>query len=452
MSSEEANVTEAPISADDNEQSLAYAWSVTAILMIAYTFSFLDREILYLLVEPIKAAFDLTEFEMGLLMGPAFGIFYTVMGVPLGWAADKFNRTHIITIGVSAWSALTAACGLAGSFIQLFIARIGVGVGEATLTPSAVSLISDYFPKNKLPFAMSIYSLGVFVGSGLAMMGGAYVLSLIEGQVFNWPIVGELDYWQAAFIMVGAPGLLLAALIFCLKEPKRKEMAKDESGKDKAASMKEAFKYIWTNKKLFLNFFVGGSIIATIGYHTAWYPELFVRTWGWTKLEAGQAIGMSSIFGGTAGLVLGGMYMSRMTDQGKKHIALSLALASALCIGLPTIFMPLMPNGMLAAGLMIASKFFVGIPLITGTTAIRMSVPNQMRGQFTAIYFVFVGLFATSLGPVIPGFFTTYVFNENLEMLKYSLAISAALVVPIGTFLIWNARKEYIKVVYADEE
>lgn len=437
---------------DGNEKSLAYAWTVTAILMVAYTFSFLDREILYLLVEPIKAAFDLTEFQMGLLMGPAFGIFYTVLGVPLGWAADKFNRTHIITIGISLWSALTAICGLAGSFTQLFIARIGVGVGEATLTPSAVSLLSDYFPKNKLPFAMSIYSMGVFVGSGLAMMGGSYVLSLIEGDTFDWPIVGELDYWQAAFIMVGAPGLLLAVAIFCLREPKRTEMAKDAKGQVQVPSMIESFKYIWTNKKLFLNFFLGGSIIATIGYHTAWYPELFVRTWGWTKLEAGQAIGMSSIFGGTAGLVLGGMFMSHMTSKGKKHIALSLALASALCIGLPTIFMPLMPNGILAAGLMIVSKFFVGIPLITGTTAIRMSVPNQMRGQFTAIYFVFVGLFATSLGPVIPGFFTTYVFGEDLSMLKYSLAISAALVVPIGTYLIWNARKEYIKVVYADDQ
>ena len=451
MSSEDKAANDVGDLAEENENSLAYAWLVTAILMVAYTFSFLDREILYLLVEPIKAAFNLNEFEMGLLMGPAFGIFYTVMGVPLGWAADKFNRTHIITIGVSLWSALTAACGLAGSFIQLFVARIGVGVGEATLTPSAVSLISDYFPKNKLPMAMSIYSLGVFVGSGLAMMGGAYVLSLIEGMTFNWPLVGQIDYWQAAFIMVGLPGLLLAALIFCLREPRRKEMAKDASGQDQAASMITAFKYIWLKKKLFLNFFIGGSVIATIGYHTAWYPELFVRTWGWTRLEAGQAIGMSSIFGGTAGLVLGGWFMSYMTNKGKKEIALLLAFASALCIGLPTIFMPLMPNGTLAFLLMVLSKFFVGIPLITGTTAIRMSVPNQMRGQFTAIYFVFVGLFATSLGPVLPGFFTSFVFNENLEMLKYSLAISAALVVPVGAVLIWIASREYKKVVYQDQ-
>ncbi|MEZ5758940.1 MAG: MFS transporter [Emcibacteraceae bacterium] len=434
------------------DHSITYAWIITAMLMLCYTFSMLDREIISLLVDPIKAKFQVTDFEVGLLMGPAFGIFYTVMGIPLGWAADRYNRKNLITFGITLWSFMTAFCGLAGSFVQLFINRIGVGVGEATLTPSASSLLGDLFPKDKLPLATSVYSLGVFMGSALAMIGGGILLSHIKGVTVTWPIVGTLEYWQLTFVIVGLPGLILALIVYQIVEPKRRELALDATGKVEKVSMVSAFYYLLDHKKLFLNFFLGGSIIATIGYHSAWYPSLFMRTWGWTEQEAAFATGFPSLIGGTTGLILAGIIMSEMVKKGTKDAALKIAFISALGIGIPAVTMPLMPSGMLAVVIMIFAKLFVGIPLITGIAMIRMSAPNQMRGQFTALYFVFVGVISTSLGPVIPGFFTTYIFNEDVAMTRYSLAIAAGVVVPIGATLIWLGWQEYKKVVYTRED
>ncbi|MDG1994900.1 MAG: MFS transporter [Emcibacteraceae bacterium] len=434
------------------EHTVRYAWFITAALMLCYTFSMLDREIISLLVEPIKAEFGITDFEIGLLMGPAFSLFYTFMGIPLGWAADRYNRKNLITVGITIWSIMTAFCGLAGSFVQLFINRIGVGVGEASLTPSASSILSDLFSKEKLPLATSVYSLGVFIGSSLAMIGGGILLSQIKDVTVTWPIVGILQYWQLTFIIVGIPGLLLAILVYQIIEPRRKGLARDAQGNVEKVSLAKAFVYLWQNKKLFLNFFLGGSIIATIGYHSAWYPSLFMRTWGWSEIEAATATGLPSLIGGVTGLVVGGIIMGKMIKNGRKDAALLIAFVSALGIGIPAVAMPLMPTGIMAAVVMVFAKLFVGIPLISGIAMIRMSVPNQMRGQFTALYFVFIGIIATGLGPVIPGIFTTFLFDENTEMIRYSLAISAGIVVPIGSFLIWMGWQEYKKVVETLED
>ncbi|MBT5072798.1 MAG: MFS transporter [Kordiimonadaceae bacterium] len=447
MSNEENTNTE-----ENLEHSIEYAWGVVIVLMLCYTFSMLDREIISLMVDPIKAKFGVTDFQVGLLMGPAFGIFYTVLGIPLGWAADRYNRKQIVTYGIALWSVMTALCGFAGSYLQLFITRIGVGVGEASLTPSASSMLADLFPKDKLPLATSVYSLGVFIGSSLAMIGGGILLTQIKDVTWTLPIVGTLEYWQIAFIIVGLPGLLMALLVYQITEPKRKELALDADGNEEKVSMRNAFNYLMQNKKLFLSFFLGGSIIATIGYHSNWYPSLFMRTWGWSEQEAAFATGLPSLIGGTTGLILGGILMSWMVKNGQKDAALKIAFIAALGIGIPAVTMPLMPSGIMAAIVMIFAKLFVGIPLISGIAMIRMSVPNQMRGQFTALYFVFIGVISTSLGPVIPGFITTYVFNENIEMTRYSLAIAAAIVVPIGATLIYIGWQEYKKVVFAQED
>lgn len=439
-------------SENQSEHSIGYAWFITAVLMLCYTFSMLDREIISLLVEPIKAEFGITDFEMGLLMGPAFSLFYTVMGIPLGWAADRYTRKNLVAAGITIWSIMTAFCGLAGTFVQLFITRIGVGVGEASLTPSASSMLADLFPKDKLPLATSVYSLGVFIGSSLAMIGGGLLLSQIKDVTVTWPIVGTLEYWQLTFIIVGLPGLLVALLVYQIIEPRRKDLALDEEGNVEKVSLLNAFKHLLKNKKLFLNFFLGGSIIATIGYHSVWYPSLFIRTWGWSELEAATATGLPSLIGGVTGLIVAGIIMGKMIERGQKDAALKIAFIAALGIGIPAVAMPLMPSGILAAIVMIGAKLFVGIPLISGIAMIRMSVPNQMRGQFTALYFVFIGIVATGLGPVIPGFFTTFLFNENTEMIRYSLAISAGIVVPIGATMIWFGWQEYKKVVYAQED
>jgi MFS family permease len=433
------------------KKSYAYAWGVTVCLSLGYALSFLDRELLSLVIEPVKQSFELTDFQVSLLMGPAFAIFYTVMGIPLGWAADRYSRTRLIAIGMSLWSVMTAFCGLSANFLQIFIARIGIGVGEAALTPSAVSLLSDYFPKTKLPFALSIYSIGMFIGAGMAGVGGGYVLTLLRDVTWTVPIFGTLVFWQIGFLIAASPGVLLALIILFIREPKRKEMATDHKGNDQKASFPMAFKYMWERKKMFLCLFVGGSMVAILQYQSLWYPEHFMRSWDWTRAQAGQATGLPTIFGGISGLLLGGYYMSSQAKKGVKDIALKLAFISAIGIAIPAVLMPLMSDTALAIGGVTIIKFFVAMPLIAGTTAIRMAVPNQMRGQFTAMYFVFVGLIGANLGPVMPGFINTYIFGEAAGTLGYALAISAALTIPFSTILLWISWGEYKKHVYKDD-
>ena len=198
----------------------AYAWYVVCILTIAYMFSFLDRQILALLVEPIRADLNISDTQMSLLQGLAFGIFYTLLGIPIGRLADRRSRRSIIAIGISIWCVMTAACGLAKNFGQLFLARVGIGIGEATLNPSAYSLISDYFPREKRARPMSFYNMGVSLGAGTAMVLGGQIISWVFSQPQPvLPLVGTLFHWQVVFIMVGLPGLLIAFLMVTVREP-----------------------------------------------------------------------------------------------------------------------------------------------------------------------------------------------------------------------------------------
>jgi MFS family permease len=196
----------------------AYGWYVVCVLTLAYVVSFLDRQILALMVEPIKHDLGLTDTQMSLLMGLAFGIFYTLMGVPLGRLADRTSRRALIATGVGVWCLMTASCGLARSFGQLFVARIGVGVGEAALTPAAISMISDYFPRQKRGRAIGFYNMGVSLGAGTAMVLGGVVISYVMSAApVELPGVGELKSWQLVFMLVGLPGLAIVALMSTIR-------------------------------------------------------------------------------------------------------------------------------------------------------------------------------------------------------------------------------------------
>ena len=204
------------------QSSLAYGWLTVGLLTIAYVFSFIDRYVLGLLIEPIKADLGLTDTQIGLLLGPAFAIFYATMGLPLGWLADRKNRVKIVAVGIAVWSIATAASGLARNFTHLFIARMSIGVGEATLSPCAMSIISDSFPPEKRSRPIAVYTMALSVGAGFASLLGAGVLTWAKsGGSITLPWLGELMPWQATFFIVGLPGLILSVLFFLLREPAR---------------------------------------------------------------------------------------------------------------------------------------------------------------------------------------------------------------------------------------
>ena len=242
-----------------------YPWYVVGVLTLAYLISFLDRQILALMVGPIKADLDLTDTQISLLMGVAFSIFYIIVGIPLGRLADRKNRRNIIALGITFWSIMTAACGLAFKFSHLFLARIGVGVGEASLTPSAVSMISDYFSRKDRGRAIATYNMGVSLGTGFAMvLGGAIVTYVAKAPPVDLPIIGILKGWQYVFFLVALPGLFVAVLVMLtVREPPRTERL-ELAVTD--LSFGDVMKYLWQRKTVYLPLFLGLSVATIIGY------------------------------------------------------------------------------------------------------------------------------------------------------------------------------------------
>lgn len=438
---ERARLSAAPI-------SIRYGAYATAILMIAYTFSFLDRQILNLMVGPIEKSLGISDAQFALLTGGAFGIFYTVMGLPLGWMADRLNRKWIVSIGIACWSLMTASCGLARSFSHLMLARIGVGVGEASLSPSAYSMLSDYFDKARLPRAMSFYTCGIFIGAGLAtILGGAVVTAVEHTPLVALAAFGITRSWQVVFVLVGLPGLGLALWLSTLREPVRREQGADSAPVARASGgivtgLGElgAFlsRYPWMSVSLFL----GSALFSILGYADAWYPELFIRTWGWTAAHSGWVNGTASLTAGPLGLLFAGWCSSRLIAAGRVDACLRLTALGAIGITLPAIAMPLAPTPLSMALLLLPLKFFVGFPPVLIPSAIHMASPNRLRGQLGALFLFTVGIIGVPSGPILPALVTDYVF-KNPHDLRYALAVSTGMVGPLAFILLWVGLGQY---------
>ncbi len=226
------------------------AWYTVLVLMVMYVFSFIDRQILSMLVTPMKRDLQISDSQVGLLQGFAFALLYTVLGLPIGRLADRASRKGIIAAGVLVWSLMATACGFARTAVQLFFARVGVGVGEAALGPAAYSMITDSFPREKLGRAFSVYNMGIPLGSGVAMLVGGLVVGAVSGESnVTLPLLGEVRSWQLVFIVTGAPGLLLPLLLLSVREPARRGLLKTASN-TQTVPMKDVLRYVVSSRLL----------------------------------------------------------------------------------------------------------------------------------------------------------------------------------------------------------
>lgn len=413
--------------------SLAYAWYVVFVLLLAQAFSFLDRMIMGLLVGPIRQSFQISDTQFSLLAGLAFSLFYALMGLPLSRIADRGSRRNLIAVGITVWSFMTAMCGLAKGYWTLFIARVGVGVGEATLGPAAYSMIADYFPKHLLARALSVYMIGVTLGSGFAyMLGGAVVGYVEDMDQIMLPVIGAIEGWQLTFFIVGIPGVLVAVLMMAtVREPRRLGVVDDT-----AMPVSEVADYLWQRRQAYGGLIFGVAIFIMVVYAlNLWGPTYFIRTFGYTRPEAGWVFGLVMIGSGTAGLLIAGTVSDKLVARGVHDAYIRTILFSMIAMVPAAAALGFLTNDLLAIVFMSLAVFFSAFQGgITGG-ALQLMTPNRMRGQVMALYGLAANLIGLGLGPTAIAMTTDYVFGYDAAIGK-SIALCAVVLCPVGAIIL----------------
>lgn len=410
------------------------AWYAVGVLGLAYVFSFIDRQILSLMVAPIRRDLHISDTQMSLLMGISFALFYTLFGFPIGRLADSRSRRNIITVGVASWSIFTALCGVAGSFVQLFLMRMGVGAGEAALSPPAYSLISDVFPPNRRAMALSVYGAGMYLGAGMALiLGGLIVPYTLATGTVPLPLLGiEVYRWQLTFFVVGLPGLLVAALIRTVREPARRE-SRGAAG----ASIGAVIAYIKDHRATFACHHLAAALMAFAAYgSSAWVPTFLVRTYGWNIGRAGLVFGTVIAIFSTVGILAGGWYCDFLARRGYADAHFRVGLTVAL-LALPlALLVPNMPTAELSIVLLIPAAVLKSAMFGVAPAALQQVVPNEMRGQVSAMYLFVVNLIGLGAGPTAVALLTDRVFQDD-NMIRYSLMIAGICAYSLSA-LLWR--------------
>jgi MFS family permease len=429
----------APDLRTESAPSLGYASYVLFVLMICYTLSFIDRQILSLLVGPIKRDLGLSDTRVGLLQGLAFALFYGSLGIPIGKIADTRRRTTLITIGVLFWSVMTTLCAGARSFGSLFLARMGVGVGEATLAPGAFSLITDYFSKDRLARALSVYSMGIFIGSGLALLvGGTVVQATARMPAVDLPILGVVASWRLTFLLVGVPGLLVAAWVATVREPMRRNVLRTADGRTATLTFGDVFQQVLVRWQSVIGISVGMVFQSSCTYGlTAWMPTFLQRVHGWSPAEVGRTLGLLIVCFGCLGMYVGGALTDRWRKNGVRDAPLRVGVISAIGAGIFLVLSLTASSVTVTLILLAPGLIFLGLPMGVSYAALQWILPNQVRGQISAFFLLILNLGGLTLGPLFPALVSDYVFRSE-QKIGVALAISIGLcsIVMLVTFLL----------------
>ena len=410
-----------------SEVTSLYSYYVLALLSIVYVFNFIDRQIMAVLIDPIKAEFGVSDTAMGFLSGFAFVFFYTLVGIPIARWADRGSRRFIITVAIAVWSLMTAASGLARSFAQLAVIRVLVGVGEAGATPPSHSLLSDYFPLNKRATALAIYSWGVYIGAALAFPIGGYLVAHYG--------------WRTAFYAVGLPGVALSLLVWFTVRELPRGRAETGAANVEHASLGEVVRFL-LSRRSFMLIVLGSSLQSLSGFGVITWGAPFlsrVHAMGWT--EIGVTMGWIIGIAGCTGVFLGGKLADRLGRRDTAWYMRLPALESFLCIPFVTGF-ALLADTRLAV-LSFIPFYFLGAAYVGPMHAMVQSLVRvRMRATASAILLFVVNMIGAGLGPLAIGLLNDYVFGPIYgEMaIRYSIFV-IGLVGGLASILFWQASK-----------
>ena len=410
-----------------------HSYSAVAVLTLAQVFAFIDRQIPSMLVEPIKQDFNLTDSQIALLGGVAFSIFYAIMALPIGYAVDRYKRTKVLGTGIFLWSLMTALAGLANSFGKLFGARIGVAVGEAVMAPISVSLVGDSFPENKQGKPMGIITAGVYIGIGITLLGGGFLIDYLTSiGGITLPLIGYLKPWQATFLIVGIPGLVLAIAAFYLKEPRRIE---EQPESNHLVDRKNVFLHLKEHRKTLIPMFGGLIFMALIFYSFSfWAPTMMIRTFDISLTEVGFILGMITIISSITGTIIAGSAVDYLRNRNYSDAPVRAAMI-AVILALPPIILLSFVQTELGAWICIALYLlFISSFAPLGLLAISGVSSGNIKGQTAAIHAFLMMAFGLSLGPQLTAFFTDFVYVDP-NLLINSVSLTGLIVLPISALL-----------------
>lgn len=367
------------------------------LLTIVYTFNFIDRQLLAILQESIKADLELSDGQLGLLAGFAFAAFYVTAGLPIARWADQANRRNIIAGALSLWSLMTALSGITQNYAQLLLARIGVGVGEAGGSPPSHSIISDIFPPERRASALGLYSTGVNIGILFGFLLGGWL--------------NEFFGWRVAFMVVGAPGILLALIVrFTLREPVR-GLAENRSVSDKAPPFASVLGILWSRRS-FRHMAIGAALNAFVGYSVAsWTASFMIRSHGMSTGELGTWLALIAGLGGAIGVSLGGMIADRLGQKDKRWYMWLPACAGAISIPF-LVLVYLTEHAYVALMLSIVPGLLSNVYLGSTIATTHNLVGLRMRALSSAILFFILNIIGLGLGPLLVGMLSDYLLPE----------------------------------------
>ncbi len=417
----------------------AYAWFVVGVLVVASLVSYIDRQIVAIVVAPMKADLHASDSEIGWLYG-VFALFFAIAGMPIAMLADRHSRTKLITAGVFIWSALTAVCGLATSFVQVLLARIGVGVGEAVLTPAATSLIADCFPRAKIPFAISVFMVGSTIGSGLAFVVGGFVLGLVQGAGrAHVPLLGDLGAWQQVFLVCGLPGLLLVPFLLLVREPQRRYLSAKSSG---GASMSEILAFYRANRATLLLHHLGFLCFSLMGFgFVFWSITFFARVHGMQASTAAQIFGWLQLVFASLGSVWAPTLAARLARDGRRDGNIVAGMVGGALAMVSIILIQPMPTAFWAWVLYVPALFFVSSPFGLAYGSLPVITPAPMRAVVTAGFMLVVNL-GMLLGPPIAGALNERIF-PGPQGVRWSLLTLTPIFGLTGLALLAFGRRHY---------
>lgn len=407
------------------------AHGMLAILVVAYVISFIDRQILALMVGPVQASLSLSDFQISLLQGLAFAIFYCGMGLPLGRLADRMNRTRIIAAGIVIWSLATIGCGLSASFGQMFLARLLVGAGEAALFPAGVSLLIDLYPPKRQVRALSIFVMGGVIGAGLAYLVGGAVIALVSSDGFAGSFLPSLEPWQKIFVIVGLPGIVVGAVLLLFPEPARRNVAKEGQVK-----LSAALSYLWARRRDLGPYFSAGACLSILTFTgQVWFATHLIRNFGMSPAQVGLALGTIQLISGPLGGALGVWLTERFAAQGRPdaHIR-TVGIATVLSLFTIGAGFGTDLGWVLACWVVAVVGHCSYYGTITG--AIQAKLPNQYRAVSAAVLLIVMTITGMAVGTGIVGAISDIFFAGNPRAIGFSLGLACAPAAVVAMYIV----------------